>query len=290
MIIKTNKISRFLVPLVAALGFASLIFIQRTIDSKSIGSGVEYLFIPEVRVLKHFTFGFDHILADIYWLRSVQYAAEKKYTSNGLTWMERSLDLITTLDGKFETAYLFGGIILASDREFVGKSIQLLKKGMENIPGEWRFPFNIGFDYFFHLQESENAARYIMMASRMKGAPTYLPLLATRLLAEANKPETALDFLEKMYHQTEDEILKARIAERIRSVAVERDIMILNRAANVYEEEFGSYPERIEDLVKGKIISAIPVEPFGGVYYIDRKGKGVHSSKVKRRLKIYKPR
>jgi len=267
--------------------YIGIFFVQRGLDSKNLVGKREFLFIPKANVMKHFTFGFDNFIADVYWLRCIQYAAERKYTKNGLEWMYRSIDLITELDPRFKTAYLFGGIVLAFDRRFMDESIAVLEKGMKNLPDEWNFPFYIGFNYFFYLREFEKAAEYLMKASRLPGAPKYLPLLATRLLAEARKPETALAFLKSMLDRTKDPTLREKIKNRIKRVIVERDIIYLEQKVIEFEKLYGRKPVSLKDLLDRGIIERLPREPFGGYYYLDRLSGGVKSSKVKERLKLY---
>ncbi len=263
---------------------------QMVIDNRTKISQAKYIFLPDVDAVKRFSLGFDAFVSDVTWLRCVQYAGEKQYTVNGLDWLYRSLDLVTTLDRKFETAYLFGGIILASHRDFVDESILVLKKGMRNLPDRWRFPFYIGFNYFFYLQQFDLASEYIIMASKLPGSPAYLPFLASRLLSEANKPDTALAFLEKMYNQTEDPVLREKIEGRMKRVVVERDLNLLQIAANEYSNIKGKSPETLGDLVRLGLLGEIPKEPFGGYYYIERDTGNVKSSIVKERLRLYKKR
>lgn len=283
--IKKNSL---LVPFITFILIFLSVTTQMAIDKRTEISKAKYIFLPDADTVKRFSLGFDALVSDITWLRCVQYAGEKQYTANGLDWMYRSLDLVTTLDSKFETAYLFGGIILASDRNFVDESISILEKGMKNLPDRWRFPFYIGFNYFFYLQQFNLASDYIMRASRVPGSPSYLPLLASRLLAEANRPDTALAFLEKMYNQTEDPVLREKIGDRMKRVAVERDLNALQIAVQEYSKIKGKNPETLSDLVRLGLVGAIPKEPFGGYYYIDRDTGNVKSSIVKERLRLYK--
>lgn len=281
----SNPLSVLCITLILVL---SMVTSQLAIDNRTEVLKGKYLFLPDVASIERFSLGFDSLISDIYWLRCIQYAAEKQYSANGLDWLFRSLDLITTLDSRFETAYLFGGIILASDRDFVDESIALLKKGMKKLPDRWRFPFYIGFNYFFYLQQFGLASEFIMQASKIPGSPAYLPLLASRLLAEANKPETALAFLERMYHQTDDLVLRSKIGERMKQVIVERDLIALQKAVEEYRKFKGESPESLRDLVRGGLVSKIPEEPFAGYYYLDRSTGKVASSVVKERLRIYK--
>ena len=135
----------------------------------------------------------------------------------------------------------------------------------------------------------DRAARYVMRASRIRGAPSYLPLLASRLLSEAKKRETAIAFLEKMYREADDPVLKEKIFKRIKRVLVERDLIFLEKGVKKYRGIFGSNPEGLQDMVKEGLIRGVPREPFGGYYYLDRQSKVPRSSTVRERLKLYKP-
>ncbi len=277
--------------IIAILLISALFSIQRFVDSAGETEGrTRFSFLPDSGSIKRFTFGFDSLLCDIYWLRVVQYVGEKDYSKRGFQWLFHSLDLITDLDEKFDTAYYFGGIALTFMPEFVDLSDEILKKGMQRMPDKWRYPWLIGFNNFFYKSDFEKASEYIMQASRIPGSPGYLPFLASKLLARANKPETAFSFLENMYAQTEDPILREKIEERMRRVIVERDLVSLEEAVQMFKEELGRFPATLEELVSKGFITAIPEEPYGGHYYLDSETKRVNSSKVMSRLELFTPK
>jgi hypothetical protein len=93
-----------------------------------------------------------------------------------------------------------------------------------------------------------------------------------------------------MHAQTKDPVLREKIEERMRRVIVERHIISLEEGVKNFHKKHGRYPENLNEMVSRKTIEAIPVEPYGGYYYFDRKTKTVRSSKVRSRLKLFLPR
>lgn len=246
------------------------------------------LFIPSSRFLKPASLGFDTMVADLYWLRTVQYIGDDFWFKKRYPQLFQLIDLVTDMDPKFEYAYEVGGIILSVYSRRIDESIKILKKGYRQNLGYWEIPFFLGFNYFYYLGDYEKAARYLTEASRLPRSPAYLPKLAAKLYAKAGDPDTAIEFLTQVYRSTDDERMKKEIEERIKEVMVERDIQYLERAVEVYRKRFGEYPQRLDLLVARGVIDSLPKEPFGGYYYIDPVTKEIKSSVKKERLRIYR--
>ncbi len=252
--------------------------------------GGEGLFIPSSRFLKPAVLGFDTMVADLYWLRTVQYIGDDFWFEKKYPHLFQLIDLVTDMDPTFEYAYEVGGIVLSVYTGRIEESIRILEKGYRQDLGYWEIPFFLGFNYFYYLGEYEKAARYLTEASKLPRSPAYLPKLAAKLYAKAGDPDTAIEFLIQVYRSTDDERMKREIEERIKEVMVERDIQFLKRAVEVYRDRFGEYPDGLDLLVARGIIDSLPEEPFGGYYYIDPDTKEVRSSVKKEGLRIYKQR
>lgn len=231
------------------------------------------IYIPETRFLKAASLGFHAVLADLFWARSVIYFGEHYATDKEYQWLYRILDATTTLDPENVLAYRFGGTLLSLRKEGVEESIALLKKGIEKNPDEdWRLYFLLGYNYFFHLEDYASAAKYMEMASKIPGHPTYLPRLAARMYAKSGNEETALAFLKEAYNQYEDETVKAAIADRINRLVAKMQLKPLQNVAEKYKEDYGRYPKELEELVHAGLINRVPEYP-GGQYVVDSKGK-----------------
>ncbi len=283
-----GKISIFILLTIIAV---SIFIVQKEIDSKrgELSRIEEFTYLPKGEYLRPFTMGYEQLTADILWLQAIQYIGEKKQTTTGFKWLYHVLDIVTTLDPKFEYVYLFGGLALTLDLKAgtITESNLLLEKGIKNNPIAWQIPFYLGFNHFYYLDDPVKAAHYIEKASLLQGSPPYLPKLAARMYAEAENPETAISFLSKIYESAQDERIKEDLLERIKELIVERDIIFLERAVAEYNKIYRRQPTNLNDLIEGKILNQLPLEPFKGHYYIDEKTKEIKSSTKRERLKVY---
>jgi len=227
------------------------------------------IYIPTGRFLRTAALGFDAVLADLLWTRAVVYFGGHFLTDRDYRWLYSLLDATTTLDPKNILAYRFGGSLLALEENDVEKSIAILKKGIRNNPDEdWRLYFLLGFNYFYFLEDYAEAAEYLEKASRMPDHPKYLPKLAAKMYAKAEKIDTAIEFLEEMYQQHDDQNVKAAIAERITILVAKKQTRSLEHAAEKYKETYGKYPSDLKLLTRAGLIKELPVYP-GGQYVID---------------------
>ena len=106
--------------------------------------------------------GFENVMADLYWLRTVQYfggqrvfAREKRFDL-----LQPLVDITTTLDRKFEIAYRYGASFLAEPYPIgAGKpeeAVALLERGAANLPRSWLLRQNLGFYAYFFLRDSSS--------------------------------------------------------------------------------------------------------------------------------------
>jgi tetratricopeptide (TPR) repeat protein len=247
----------------------------------------ELSYLPKGKYLKVAVLGYRHIAADLIWLKAVQYFGDMKQTAGGFRWAYHATDVVTDLDPEFVMAYQAGGTILGVWSGLMDESIALLKKGMRHNPNDWRFPFLIGYDYFYELCDPANGAKYFQLASTLPDAPAYLARLAARLSVEAGDPDAAIEFLEEFSGQVADPRLKDALSLRLKEVVVERDIRHLEDASRQFQTRIGRIPVRIEELVEQKIIHTLPIEPFGGRYLVLPTG-AVVSTELKERLRAYR--
>src|SRR3990167_2805154 len=68
------------------------------------------VFLAPATLVESFSFGFRNFLADIFWIQSVQYLIIEGLLRN--SFMFQYLDIVTTLDSRFEYPYLFANLIL----------------------------------------------------------------------------------------------------------------------------------------------------------------------------------
>jgi len=233
-----------------------------------------------------FAFGFRNVLADIVWLQAVQVAGNLKITPAEYDRLYALLNVEADLDPKFEMPYLLGGLVLGESPQHGREALRVFQRGKVTHPSDWRFPFYIGFTHYFSLGDAMAGGRAMAEAARLPGSPTYLPGLASRMLSEAKEPEVALALLEPIVKQESDPARRAVLERRMREVTVERDLQSLERAVERYREITGIVPGDLYALVREGILTAIPPEPNGGKYVMERGGK-VRSDRVSQRLRVF---
>jgi len=182
----------------------------------------QQLYIPSGRHLKAFSLGFTDLAADLLWIRAIGYYGGHALTDREYPWLHNILDQVTNLDPAFRFPYLFGGIVFAVEGSTGEQSIALLRKGMAQYPGDWRFPFYIGFTCFYHQQDPERAAAYMRYAASLPGGPEYLPRLAASLTAESGRVGAAIRFLATLAEGARDESARAAILEKIEDLRAGR--------------------------------------------------------------------
>lgn len=176
-------------------------------------------FLPSGEVLKPLVLGYDQVVADLIWLKVIQVVGEKRGISpEGYLFIAHAIDVLTTLDPKFDYAYQFGGVILSELGHLPAESNRLLQKGADANPIIWQLPFYMGYNYFFHLKDYHHAAEKMAIASRLPESPEWLPKLTSRLFVQANDPEVAIAFLQGMILETRDEKVRESLLKRIEEI------------------------------------------------------------------------
>jgi len=244
--------------------------------------------LPHGEYLKPALLGYRNLGADVLWLRLLQVLGKKGNTADEYEWIYHAMDVITTLDPQYDYVYYMGGVVLTNLANRVDLSNRLLEKGFRENPTVWNIPFLLGYNHYFILGDASKAAEYIAASARLPGGPAYLPGLASRMYAEANNPDTALQFLEALWRQTQDEGMREVIAKRAKEVMIERDIRVLESAVQQYRDRQGRYPSSLQELVVGRYVPQLPQEPFGGSYELDSKTGKITSSTHPDRLKVFR--
>jgi hypothetical protein len=125
----------------------------------------ELMYFPSGLAVRVLSIGYYAPLADVIWLRFIQYYGEHRITDQRYDLMYHILDILTTLDPDFDHAYTLGALMLTHDAQKPDEAKKLLKKGMQQNPFAWRYPFVYGFIHYVFLVDYSVAATYFRLAS-----------------------------------------------------------------------------------------------------------------------------
>jgi tetratricopeptide (TPR) repeat protein len=158
------------------------------------------LYIRSPEAMKRLSLSYDALMADTYWIRTVQYYGGTRLARDPGRQYELLyplLDLTTSLDPRLNVAYYFGSIFLAEPPPGgPGRpdlAIALLQKGLQAQPERWEFVQAIGFVHYWTRHDYTEAAAWFQRAAEFPNAPIWLaPLAATTLAEGGNRASSRL--------------------------------------------------------------------------------------------------
>jgi tetratricopeptide (TPR) repeat protein len=164
--------------------------------------------------LKGYSLGFEGLIADWYWMKSLQYLGDKilknpdaKISLDNLTSLNPRLlypylNNATTLDPRFISVYEYGAVVLpAIDKD---QAIKLLAKGIADNPNEWRLRQHLGYIYW-RLGNYEKAAETYADGARIANAPRFMLMMAANMKSEGGSRDTARAIYRQMFEDAQDE-------------------------------------------------------------------------------------
>ncbi len=235
--------------------------------------------LPRKEIVKVSSMEFGPLLSDYYLVKAAAlYGGNKSVLSPlEVKWVAKSLALSLALDPHYFEPYLFAGNVLPWYGG-VDQVIPLLKEGLKYRRDDWRIPFYLGFIYFYFKKDRIQGAHYLSQAARLPSAPSYLPLLATRLYSKAGRFSTAITYLQSLYRNTEDPKLKAIFQKRLKALTM---MATLEKLAREYKRRYGRFPGAPENLVKVGLLRRVPSDPYGGRFYFKKDGTVWSTSRLR---------
>jgi hypothetical protein len=230
----------------------------------------ELMYFPSGIALRAGSMGYYAPLADVVWLRFIQYYGEHRLTDTRFQLMYHILDILTTLDPGFLYAYTLGGLMLTHDAQRPDQAHALLKKGMYENPEEWRIPFMYAFMNYVFLQEYHVARTYFGIAAQKPGAPDMVKRWhAFVTYSKLGDLKTGLALWIDFYEDTRNPEEKSIARYYIEKIRMRLDIEYLTEKVEEFKIRHGRQPYALSELITGATIDSIPSEPHGGRYYLD---------------------
>ncbi len=241
--------------------------------------------LPTLGTLKLISLGYDNVVADYYWMRSLEFFGTGKYNAVGYPLLEPLLRRSLTLDPLFKSAYLFAGTALTLPKMDPAKSNALLEQGLKYRPDVWQIPFYLGFNRYYFQQDYAGAAESLSIASKFPDAPPVIAQLATRIAAQAGRPEVGIQLIDEILERTKDEQVRASYLERRKALQLDVELQFLNRLVRRYRDEHAAEPKSIADFVRTGYLREPPNDPYGKPYRLESDGL-VHSDSESARLRL----
>lgn len=187
--------------------------------------------LPDSDIAKLGSFGFTSIVADFYWLQTIQYIWENVIWGEYKKYLWTMMNLITDLNPYFERPYTIGQLLLPSDSgsyddtnnpenlkyykqwealwlKWVSnfcdpKKIQAIKNEdnlweiinnpkYSNPCQSYKIPYYLAYIYYFYLKDNSSAAEYYKIVSAQDDAPQWAKTLAAIMQWKGGQREKSL--------------------------------------------------------------------------------------------------
>jgi tetratricopeptide (TPR) repeat protein len=275
-----RKSVSILLVLVLVASAAAIYVVRVGLDCRRYSGEVreELTYYPSGRLLKVADLGYSALAADVLWLRGIQYYGEHRKTDLRYPLAEHIFSTITNLDPDFIGAYRFGALVLSEDAGSVAGAVDLLRRGLRSNPEAWQIPFDLGFIYFMGLNDYSKAAHYFRLSSQLPGAPEVARRFSAFAYRKSGKPEVAKALWEEMLESSSNEVLREMALDSIKRIDRETTIAALDQAVGRFRSERGRLPGSLAELVSAGSAGAIPPDPLGGSYFLDRDTETVSST------------
>ncbi len=240
----------------------------------------ELLYVRSGDTMKRLALDHDGVVADVYWIRALQHFGRERLAppdhkrDYGLLYP--LLDLTTTLDPDFSIAYRFGAIYLGEPYpggpERADLAIALLQKGLARQPQKWQYMQDLGFVYYWHLQDYQSAASWFQRASEVPGAPSWMRPLAAVTLAEGGH-RSASRALWRQLAESEEPWLRDSAGLRLRQLDAMDVIETLQERVAAYQRGHPGEPVTWETLVAARLLTGVPLDSGNVPFVIDSNGR-----------------
>jgi tetratricopeptide (TPR) repeat protein len=239
----------------------------------------DLLYVRSGDTMKRLALDYDAFAADVYWIRALQHFGGERTAPPGhvrnYALLYPLLDLTTTLDPYFSIAYRFGAIYLGEPYPGgpgrADLAITLLRKGLAVQPQKWQYMQDLGFVYYWHLQDYKTAAAWFQRASEVEEAPSWLRPLAAVTLAEGGH-RSASRALFGQLAESEEPWLRQAAALRLRQLDAMDVIDALQPRVDAYRHDHPGEPVTWQKLLAVRLVSSVPVDPSGVPFVIDAGG------------------
>lgn len=236
------------------------------------------VYLPDARLLRPLVLGWENVLADILWFRTIDYFGGQYESDRTYPWLARMCDLVTDLDPRAEHVYRFAGLILPWEANDVDGGLRLLEKGVRNLPESWLLHYYLGMTQYFFREDLDTAARHLGIAAKLPGSPPLVGRLAAVMHARRSDPATTVQFLRELHEHTDSAQMRDVLARAIEDAEFRLRAGTLERALGTYRERFGAPAASLDALVERGLVRALPPDPYGGQWELDAATGRVRSS------------
>lgn len=217
--------------------------------------------IPSPEVVRTLDFGLHAAVASFLWIDTMPEIIE--LTDDNQMFLKK-LDLVTAIEPKLSFPYAFATLVLPTIRKYSGRitsTIDFGERGMKDAAPDWRIPFYLAVTYLLDIGDHARATELFDKAASTPGVPEHIMLFGINFPTLSKNLRTQTRAIwEAIRDSAKDKETKKRAGVYLYRIEI---VELLESAAKTYKLKLGVYPKTSSDLVKERIITSIPEDPFG---------------------------
>jgi tetratricopeptide (TPR) repeat protein len=189
--------------------------------------------------------------------------------------ISRSLHSAVKLDPYNMDAYYFAQATLVWEVKQVQLASNLMEYGMKYRSWDFSLPFYAGFNYAYFMKDYAKAAEFYKRAAELSGSELFINL-AGRYMYESGKSKMAIDYLTIMEKGASTPSIKKTFQIRLQAI---KEGQRIEQARDRFISTIGNAPATVEELLQKGYLAEMPVDPYGGKFYLDPDGSVRSTSK-----------
>jgi tetratricopeptide (TPR) repeat protein len=271
------------------VGLAAIFGLSRTIDASRPPSDSkieeERLYLS-AKAARRLSLGFDGLMADWYWMRSLQYVGHKIMSvpanvpiddlgALDLRLLAPLLDTATTLDPQFIEAYEYAAVVLPAVN--VNEAIRITQKGIDANPQSWILYHHLGYIYW-QRGEFQKASELYGTGAMTPDAPSWMLAMKARMAAEGGSRATAREIYTRMFEGSDGQV-KEMARRRLMQLDSWDQRDVLRKLLTAYKTRSGHCLSSWNDVtgalqtLKANVNDkGVPVDPAGFPYRLVKDG------------------
>jgi tetratricopeptide (TPR) repeat protein len=232
---------------------------------------------------RRMSLGFNGLVADWYWMRSLQYVGKKIISvpedvpiddlgQLNLKLLAPLLDTATTLDPEFLDPYEYAAVVLPAVD--VQQAIRIARKGIDTNPTAWRLYQHLGYIHW-QQKDYQAASDVYRRGAEIPGAPPWMTAMKAKMAAEGGSRATAREIYTRMYEQSTDEKVKDMAQRRLIQLDSLDQRDVLQKVLTGYQARMGQCPatwREVNQLLRAirapLDASGAPRDPTGAPYQL----------------------
>lgn len=238
-------------------------------------SVVRFGSVPRYQVLRFAALDHRPLVGAYYALKALNYFGGQSLGNAGgpmdYLGIYQAIEAALRLDPYNMDAYYFSQAILVWDLQEIKLANSILEYGMRHRTWDPFLPFSAGFNYAYFLHDYERAAYYYRRGAEISGSPL-MTSLSSRYLYESGQTQLAINYLRTLLPQLTNQALRQSSLRRLKALVA---IDAIEQALKKYQEMHGVHavPNDLNDLVASGLLASLPEDPYGGQFFLDKKGR-----------------